>query len=423
MTERMQATKISENKKEATTSKRHKATRMPSIDSPIEQILFLQRTVGNQAIQRLIKSGTLQAKLRISQPNDIYEQEADRIAEQIMSQHESLTASQKKQQDISISPVSVQKVIQKQETSFPDDAEERLKDEKDLQRKGDESPADISGIEHRLNALAGTGLPLPEAVRTQMEESFGVSFDRVHIHTDDEAAQISRSLGAEAFTYDNNIYFAANRYDPATRNGVGLIAHELVHTLQQTGIQQKTIQRRGGAKVGELSICTNVVNTSFLAGHAWLSYTPIGGSKTTYGTWGNKTPIGLHRDEELAAFPAAERKTDIDAGDYSTLSSFVIANNAWGYMNNCASFAARAWNAVTGELLTYTNSLGIPNPSSLGAGIVAANGSTKGILPTTAPLTGPSSSGGSSAGSSVGSSGVSSAGSSGDSSGSSLGTL
>jgi hypothetical protein len=55
-----------------------------SISPLAEQILFLQRTIGNQAVQRLIKSGALQAKLNIGRPGDIYEQEADRVAEQVM---------------------------------------------------------------------------------------------------------------------------------------------------------------------------------------------------------------------------------------------------------------------------------------------------------------------------------------------------
>jgi len=54
-------------------------------DSPAEQILYLQRTIGNRAVERLIKSGGLQAKLRIGQPGDKYEQEADRVAEQVIA--------------------------------------------------------------------------------------------------------------------------------------------------------------------------------------------------------------------------------------------------------------------------------------------------------------------------------------------------
>lgn len=84
MTERTLAVKSSKVKKEVSASQTRKDISTTSINSPVEQILFLQRTTGNQAVQRLIKSGVLQAKLKISQPNDIYEQEADRVAEQVM---------------------------------------------------------------------------------------------------------------------------------------------------------------------------------------------------------------------------------------------------------------------------------------------------------------------------------------------------
>ena len=63
-------------------------------ESP-DNILYLQRAIGNQAVQRLINSdnevgfdfakiGILQPKLKVSQPNDVYEQEADKVAEQVM---------------------------------------------------------------------------------------------------------------------------------------------------------------------------------------------------------------------------------------------------------------------------------------------------------------------------------------------------
>ncbi|MFZ2498180.1 eCIS core domain-containing protein [Methanosarcina sp.] len=56
-----------------------------SSGSTADRMLQIQRTAGNKAVQRLIKSGALQAKLRVSQPNDIYEQEANRVVEQVMS--------------------------------------------------------------------------------------------------------------------------------------------------------------------------------------------------------------------------------------------------------------------------------------------------------------------------------------------------
>jgi hypothetical protein len=51
---------------------------------PLHPILYLQQIAGNQAVQRLLLSRTIQAKLSISQPSDIYEREADWMAEQAM---------------------------------------------------------------------------------------------------------------------------------------------------------------------------------------------------------------------------------------------------------------------------------------------------------------------------------------------------
>jgi len=48
------------------------------------RLTVLQNTIGNRAVQRLFKSGFLQAKLSIGQPDDIYEQEADRVADEVM---------------------------------------------------------------------------------------------------------------------------------------------------------------------------------------------------------------------------------------------------------------------------------------------------------------------------------------------------
>lgn len=78
-------TKAPEAKRENKASQTSKPELSQSTNSPLDQILFLQRTIGNQAVQRLFKSGIIHAKLKIGQPGDIYEQEANKIAEQIIS--------------------------------------------------------------------------------------------------------------------------------------------------------------------------------------------------------------------------------------------------------------------------------------------------------------------------------------------------
>ncbi|MBE9199610.1 MULTISPECIES: DUF4157 domain-containing protein [unclassified Nodularia (in: cyanobacteria)] len=148
----------------------------------------------------------------------------------------------------------------------------------------------------------------------------------------------------------------------------------------QRKAQSSTIQFRGGAVVGTLKIKSSDVGSSLISGHAWLSYTPVGGSEETHGTWGNQDPIGYYSDKEVGRAAAAERATNLDATDLGNLNGYIVGNNRWSYINNCASFAARGWKTVTNESLAY-KSLGIPNPSALGVGIVAANGGTAGVLP------------------------------------------
>lgn len=374
----------------------------------------LQRTLGNQAMLRLLHSGALQAKLTVSKPDDSYEQEADRVADQVVRMAKP-AGHELHPQGPAVSPM-----LQRQESSFPPDAEEKLKGGQSVQRKAEDESAVSPPVEAQLNAASAAGRRLPSTVQTFMEDRFGAGFDHVRIHTDADAAQLSRSLHAEAFTHGSHIYFGAGRFSPASDDGKRLLAHELTHTIQQQGIQRKMIQRRGGPSVGRLSVRTNVIDAGLTAGHAWLSYTPTGGSETTYGTWGNRNPIGLYRDLEVGRSFAASRTSDIDSSDQGKLTSFASANNSWSLFNNCASFAARGWLTVTGESLSYTNSLGIPNPSSLGAGIKAANGGAAHGSMAGAGTGGPGSSHGSSGSGSAGSSGGASTGSSGGSSGSSL---
>jgi hypothetical protein len=78
------ADKSSEKKSTHGVSRKPETTSSPSVNSFLEQILHLQQTIGNRGIQRLIKSGSLQAKLKIGHPDDKYEQEAERIADRVM---------------------------------------------------------------------------------------------------------------------------------------------------------------------------------------------------------------------------------------------------------------------------------------------------------------------------------------------------
>jgi len=84
-----------------------------------------------------------------------------------------------------------------------------------------------------LHATKGSGESLSEPMKTFMEVSLNAGLDQVRVHTDHRAEAMTKSLGADAFTLGRNIYFNSGRYSPDTAKGAKLLAHELVHTLQQ----------------------------------------------------------------------------------------------------------------------------------------------------------------------------------------------
>ena len=70
---------------------------------------------------------------------------------------------------------------------------------------------------------------MDEDLRLGMESAFGADFSKVRIHE----GCLAPAVGALAFTYGNEIHVAPGLYEPRTPRGRHLIAHELVHVLQQ----------------------------------------------------------------------------------------------------------------------------------------------------------------------------------------------
>ena len=92
-----------------------------------------------------------------------------------------------------------------------------------------------SQTESGIMASRGGGSSLPTALRSRMESGFGADFSNVRIHNDATSAFLSNAIQAKAFTYGNDIYFNCGQYSPSSSDGQRLLAHELTHTLQQTG--------------------------------------------------------------------------------------------------------------------------------------------------------------------------------------------
>lgn len=199
--------KTPDEKGKNSVSQAQKPTFPRPTSSPIDRILFFQRTIGNQAVQKLLQTDDIQAKLKIGQRNDIYEQEADRIAEYIMSMPEPQVQCQ----------------------------HEREKEEEVLQTKSRSvQQTEITpDLESRIQIMKSGGQPLTNSERIFFERRFDRDFRRVRVHIDSRADNLNRQLNALAFTTGQDIFFRQGVYSRASPSGLKLLAHELTHVVQQ----------------------------------------------------------------------------------------------------------------------------------------------------------------------------------------------
>ncbi len=96
--------------------------------------------------------------------------------------------------------------------------------------EGGPVPPDLA---RRIHSAVGGGTPLAEQARAPMEAALGADLDGVRVHTGREADSLNRSLGAVAFTTGSDIFFREGAYRPGESSGNKLLAHELTHVVQQ----------------------------------------------------------------------------------------------------------------------------------------------------------------------------------------------
>ncbi|NOT54933.1 MAG: DUF4157 domain-containing protein [Deltaproteobacteria bacterium] len=185
---------------------------------------------GNLAVQQLCRAGAIQAKLSISQPGDPDEQEADRIAEQVMRMAEPAL--------IGSAPSTIQRKCAACEAGGATCP--KCEEEQTIQRKENSGQAPHANplVHSQIAALRGGGQPLPTSMRAFFEPRFGRDFSGVRVHTGSQASETAKTINARAFTVANNIAFGGWQFAPASQEGRRLLAHELTHVVQQGGAQQ-----------------------------------------------------------------------------------------------------------------------------------------------------------------------------------------
>ncbi|KFG69595.1 DUF4157 domain-containing protein [Microvirga sp. BSC39] len=216
----------------------------------------LTGTCSNCEHEKRFGSSGLQPKLQLSAPGDVYEQEADRIADEVVSLPGPGPFLGTKDDVTAAAPALHRKIlplVQRQESpgedeetlpGLSDDAgieteaagEESDDETKTIQprRMPDADEADTGpAFQARLEAEHIGGRPLAEDVRSDMESRFGVDLGHVRVHTGARSAELARSIHAQAFTLGSHVYFGEGYYDPGSKRGRHLLAHELTHTVQQ----------------------------------------------------------------------------------------------------------------------------------------------------------------------------------------------
>jgi len=233
-------------------------SRIPFSKQRHDFILQLQQTYGNRYVQRLVESMKVQAKLAVSAPNDVYEQEADRVAKVVTRADNFQVKRQEEEEEEEEEPVQTKLAsqVQRQEEEAEEEEEEpvqpkiqlAVEEEEELQGKpvGNQTAIVPENLETRIKAERGGGHPLSDTVREPMEHAFGADFSGVRVHTDSESDALNQQLSARAFATGQDVFFRENEYSPGSDSGRELIAHELTHVVQQGGVQQLPGKVTGG---------------------------------------------------------------------------------------------------------------------------------------------------------------------------------
>lgn len=227
----------------------------PAASHGTHALLNVQRTLGNQAVPRLLRARAdgleagfdtevdaeipatarfahdfsripahakapimIQPKLTVNTPGDIYEQEADRVAEQAISTREPMIRRQ-------VHPPNERE----------DEQASRIGQSADRDLSPLHTLASSEGSPLFHEVLNSSGQPLDSNTRAFFEPRFGHDFSHVRVHNDANADTAARAVNARAFTIGGDVVFASGEFRTETPAGRRLLAHELGHVIQQSG--------------------------------------------------------------------------------------------------------------------------------------------------------------------------------------------
>jgi hypothetical protein len=208
--------------------------RIESSDRPIQREVFFSKRMA------------IQAKLNIGEPDDKYEKEADSIAAKVVWQINSSPRdnSVQKQEGKEDSLHRWPEISKLQRQASMEEEDEELQMKPLMQRRENIGGGEASeDLDSSIQSARGGGQSLDSNLQVKMGQAMGADFSRVKVHTDARSDQLNRSIQANAFTTGQDVFFRQGAYEPSSRGGQELIAHELTHVVQQNGGTTMPIQR------------------------------------------------------------------------------------------------------------------------------------------------------------------------------------
>jgi len=172
----------------------------PQVGTAPDPISTLQHALGNQAIQRLVRSGTLSAE-----------------------------------------------IVQAARAGLGNQALQRLA----TTQLRDEEPGSEPALGQQIRAQAGRGSQLQPNVQQKLQRGLGADLSGVRVHTDGEADHLARSVNATAFTTGSDIFFRSSQFKPNSPEGLQTLAHEAVHTVQQASGPVAGTPAPGGVAISD----------------------------------------------------------------------------------------------------------------------------------------------------------------------------
>ena len=346
--------------------------------------------------------------LKVGQPGDKYEQEADAMADAVINKSSPVAGVQKKtadEEDITQAKIQrkeieeepeVQMQAEEEELQMQEKEEEIQRQEEDeeelqmkekeeeeepeLQTKSSQQSQPRENFYDRINRKNGTGRSIESRSRQKMEAAFGRDFGGVNVHTDPEAVQLNQELHAHAFTQGRDIYFNSGKYQPGSVRGQHLLAHELTHVVQQSeenGIQKavQLLRVSSGGFGKTLEGFTNLWNISdsiirrlrdswefmavarnldrhYVDRNSSYRYNPIydaddritGGDRGMPRSYIGKKELFITRDTSGASFMSFQNPDNILSGDVISIQNA----SGSGFIQDIVHEACHAYNHVAG---------------------------------------------------------------------------